>query len=90
MQLVVRSMLESDPKKTDLESWLLNQREVVSIVGSRATSHVESRVSVAKTPDQLAYSRYSIVLSGTNGEALVVVIALDGRGGYRIDSIKPL
>lgn len=90
MQLVVRYALDSDPNKTSLESWLSSQHEVVSLVGSSFSFEIRSRVSVEATSDLPGYSRYTVVLSGKERKALVVVMAPQGRGGYRIDSISPL
>lgn len=90
MQLVVRYTLESDPNKTDLEAWLSDQHEVVSLIGSSISYDIKSRVYVEATRDLPAYSRYTIILSGKDSKALVVVIVPRGRDGYRIDSINPL
>ena len=90
MQLVVRYSIESDPNTPGLESWLSNQHEVISLVGSNASSHIKNLVTVHATPNQPAYSRYVVILSGKDSKALVVVTTSEEGGGFRIDSIKPL
>lgn len=90
MQVVVKHVAESDSELPKIESWLSEQHEVLTLVGSSISYDLKSRVSVEETPEKPAFSRYSMILSGKDGKALVVVVVPQGHGEYRITSIKPL
>ena len=89
-QVGVFLTLRTDENVAKLKAWLSTHPDIVQSVGEEMDVYLKNRTAVEQIAGKPRFVRYTLLLTGSEGKARIVIEAYDDADKCIIVSLKPM